>query len=96
MFTICTLIYDLFILLCVLYIIIWIVPNKYIIYIFILLMINLTFFGILLHNNQQCNKYSNNINNNTIFNNTIFNNTLFNNTILDNYKPGNLKKNINL
>ena len=87
MFTICTLIYDLFILLCVLYIIIWIVPNKYIIYIFILLMINLTFFGILLHNNQQCNKYSNNINNNTIFNNTI----------LDNYKPKNLKKNnINL
>ena len=88
MFTICTLIYELFILLCILYIIMWIVPKKYIIYIFILLIINITIFCILLHNNQQCNKYSNNINNN---------NTIFNNTILDNYKPGNLKKNnINL
>ena len=43
-----------------------------------------TIFCILLHNNQQCNKYSNNINNN--------NNTIFNNTILNNYKPGHLKK----
>lgn len=83
MFTICTLIYELFIFFCFLYIIIWIVPKKYIIYIFMLLILDITIFCILLHKNSQCNQ-KDNINNN--------NNTVFNNTILNNYKPGHLKK----